>query len=522
MIRARLAGLSPAALLLALSCLSGTGCIHRVPPQRLETPLPIALVLLEDRGDETRALPDAARARVADELEERNLTVREVAPEPLLGGAHNSQQRFAALQAASGDAAFTLLVETRVAYYDLLEGQYRWVVHTRLTAQRRGAQAQPARDEADIPVFLQYEHEREDQALESAARVIAERAAMLIDGFIAPPGQPATPPPRPANQFAPPGTPGARLDPPGAPGASTVNPYPYKADTTAAAAETPGAAAVRALGNIYFVLLDRFSDGDLKNDEQVDRRDPEAFHGGDLQGVLGRLDDLQKLGVQTLWLSPVFATRHDKFYGHGAYHGYWVEDLNRVEPRFGDEALLEKLSHELHRRGMKLLLDLVLNHVAFDSPLLKAHPDWFHHNGSIEDWDDPTQLETRDVNGLPDLAQENEQVYQMLLSACSVGSIASIPTGFASTRSSMFRWRSGAASTTRSTRTPGPPLYCSAKRWRAARSSWRRSRAPAASIHSSISRSGSRSATCSAKAQIRSASGRCSRSTASIRTPRRW
>ena len=424
MIPARLPSRRCSASLLALCASLGMGCLHRVPPQRLESPLPIALVLLEDRGDETRGLPDAARTRMEEELEERNLIVREVAPEPLLGGARNSEQRFAALQGVAGDAGLALLVETRVAYYDLLEGQYRWVVHARFTAQRRGAQAQPAHDDADIPVFLQYEHQREEEALESAARVIAERAAMLIDGFIAPPGQPATPPPRPANQFAPPGTPGTRLEAPG------FTPGALPAQARAASTPTPGAAAVRALGNIYFVLLDRFADGDVKNDEQVDRRDPDAFHGGDLQGVLDRLDDLQRLGVQTLWLSPVFATRHEKFYGHGAYHGYWVEELNRVEPRFGDEALLQKLSNELHRRGMKLLLDLVLNHVAFDSPLLRAHPDWFHHNGSIEDWNDPTQLETRDVNGLPDLMQENEQVYQMLLSA-SLGWIDRVhPDGF--------------------------------------------------------------------------------------------
>jgi len=369
-----------AVALIALSA----ACLHRLPPQRLATPLPISVTMLEDRGDETFALPDEVAARIGQDLEQRNLVVRALAPEPMLGGGHNSQQRFATANSNSGDAAFALLIETRVAYYDLLEGQYRWVVYAKLTASRRGSQLQPAVDESEIPVFLQYAHQKQDAALDAASRVLAEKAAALIDGFIAPPRN-SSAPNAPVNPFAPP---------------------------------TPqGGASVESLGNIYFVLLDRFSNGDAKNDSKIDLKDPDAFHGGDLQGVINELDHLQKLGVQTIWLSPVFATRQEKFFGHGAYHGYWVEDLTRVEPRFGDIAALEELSRQLHQRGMKLLLDLVLNHVAFDSPLLKTHPDWFHHQGSIEDWNDARQLENRDVDGLPDLAQENEEVYRMLRDA---------------------------------------------------------------------------------------------------------
>jgi len=374
-----MAGLSCIAALLCASCL------HRVPPQRLATPLPVAVAMLEDRGDETRALPPDVRERISQELDTRNLIVREEEPAALLGGARNSQQRFAALQANAKDASFVLLIETRAVYYDLLEGQYRWLVYSKLTAARRGGQGQPAVDETDIPVFLLYAHEREDAALAAASRVLAERAAALLDGFIAAPREPD-------------------------PGDSAARP------ASAALERAPGG-AVRALGNIYFAMIDRFANGDASNDGVIDRADPEAFHGGDIQGVMGKLDELQQLGVKTVWLSPVFASRQEKFFGHGAYHGYWVEDIQRVEPRFGDLAALQTLSEELHRRGMKLLLDLVLNHVAFDSPLLHSHPDWFHHQGSIEDWSSPAQLEQRDIGGLPDLAQENEQVYRYLRDA---------------------------------------------------------------------------------------------------------
>ncbi len=380
----------------ALFALLLAGCLHRVPPQHLAQPVPIAVAMLEDRGGETRALPDDVRARVAQELDERNLIVREIAPEPLLGGARNSQQRFAALQAASGDAAFALLVETRVAYYDLLEGQYRWVIYAKITAGRRGAQLQPAIDDSDIPVFLLFDHEREDEALKQASRILAEKAAALLDGFIAP----------------------------------AASPHSDAAALPASRAGQASPDGVRGLGNIYFVLVDRFAAGQTTPTGAIDRADPEAFHGGDLQGVVARLDELQSLGVKTVWLSPVFASRQEKFVSHGAYHGYWVEDINRIEPRFGDVATLQKLSSELHRRGMKLMLDLVLNHVAFDSPLLAAHPDWFHHQGSIQDWNSREQLEQRDVDGLPDLAQENEEVYRYLADA-SIHWIDSVhPDGF--------------------------------------------------------------------------------------------
>ncbi len=181
---------------------------------------------------------------------------------------------------------------------------------------------------------------------------------------------------------------------------------------------------------IYFAMVDRFANGDPANDGQIDLSDPAAFHGGDLQGVIDRLGDLQEMGVGTIWLSPIFAMRTEKFFGHGAFHGYWVEDFGRIEPRFGDEALLKALSDELHRRGMKLVLDIVLNHVAMDSPRVRAQPDWFHGRGPLEDWNDPIQLTTHDVHGLPDLDQSNPEVYDDLLKTSLKWIALARPDGF--------------------------------------------------------------------------------------------
>ncbi len=181
---------------------------------------------------------------------------------------------------------------------------------------------------------------------------------------------------------------------------------------------------------IYFVLVDRFHNGDPSNDAAIDLADPQAFHGGDIRGVRDKLDHIQDLGFTSVWLSPVWRMRTDKLDEWGAFHGYWVHDLGEVEPRMGDEAELRALSDDLHARGMRLYLDVVWNHVSFDSPLREQHPDWFHPSLQIEDWDDPDQRIQREVHGLPDLAQENPQVYSYLRER-SLGWIERIdPDGF--------------------------------------------------------------------------------------------
>lgn len=170
---------------------------------------------------------------------------------------------------------------------------------------------------------------------------------------------------------------------------------------------------------IYLVMVDRFANGDAANDGTIDVADPQAFHGGDLKGVLERVDHLADLGVTTVWLTPIFAMRTDKFEGHGAFHGYWVKDPYALEPRFGTEADLAALRDALHARGMRLVLDLVWNHVSFDAPLRTERPGWFHPSLPITNWDDPVERETHEVHGLPDLAQEDPEVATWLVGAAT-------------------------------------------------------------------------------------------------------
>ncbi len=184
------------------------------------------------------------------------------------------------------------------------------------------------------------------------------------------------------------------------------------------AAESPPPPPKDRAQLIYFVMVDRFANGDATNDPPgTDPSDPQAWHGGDLAGLTQHLDWLEELGVTTLWLSPLTRSRHEKFYEWGAFHGYWVEDHRELEPAFGTEDELRALRAGLQDRGMSLVLDMVYNHAAMDGVLLQTHPDWFHPFGGIEDWTDPFQLQNHRVHGLPDLDQDNPEAYAYLLSA---------------------------------------------------------------------------------------------------------
>ncbi len=113
---------------------------------------------------------------------------------------------------------------------------------------------------------------------------------------------------------------------------------------------------------IYQLIVDRFNNGDINNDFNVDTRSMSRYHGGDWQGIIDKLDYLQELGVTTLWISPpVKNVEEDADFA--SYHGYWTVDFIKHNPHFGDLATLRRLSNELHKRGMKLILDIVTNHV---------------------------------------------------------------------------------------------------------------------------------------------------------------
>lgn len=115
---------------------------------------------------------------------------------------------------------------------------------------------------------------------------------------------------------------------------------------------------------IYQLMVDRFANGDPGNDWRVDPTGTHLarYQGGDWQGVIDRLDYLEELGVTAIWISPI-VLNVDTDAGVDGYHGYWQIDLERVNPHFGDLATLRRMIQACHDRGIKVILDIVTNHM---------------------------------------------------------------------------------------------------------------------------------------------------------------
>jgi hypothetical protein len=113
---------------------------------------------------------------------------------------------------------------------------------------------------------------------------------------------------------------------------------------------------------IYQLMTDRFADGDLGNNYNVDLASPGKYHGGDFAGIEAKIPYLKKLGVTTLWISPVVKNVESDA-GFASYHGYWTQDFGAVNPHFGDMASLRHMVDAVHAQNMKVVLDIVTNHV---------------------------------------------------------------------------------------------------------------------------------------------------------------
>ncbi|MEU7841856.1 pullulanase-type alpha-1,6-glucosidase [Micromonospora sp. NPDC049114] len=168
-----------------------------------------------------------------------------------------------------------------------------------------------------------------------------------------------------------------------------ADPRPSGTDALAAAGAVqwrnePTAEALLAAGDdtaraeqFYFVLPDRFANGDRRNDSGgltggrlrtgLDPTDKGFYHGGDLKGVIDKLAYIQGLGTTAIWLAPIFKNRPVQGKGDdvsAGYHGYWITDFTQVDPHFGTNAQLKELVSLAHRRGIKVYLDVVVNHTA--------------------------------------------------------------------------------------------------------------------------------------------------------------
>ncbi|HCX23233.1 MAG: alpha-amlyase [Flammeovirgaceae bacterium] len=185
---------------------------------------------------------------------------------------------------------------------------------------------------------------------------------------------------------------------------------------------------------VYLLTPDRFANGDPSNDtvkgmkEVADRSFRGGRHGGDLTGVLSKLDYLDDLGITAIWLNPVVENDMPKY----SYHGYAITDYYKVDPRYGSNEQYVELANELHARDMKLVIDLVFNHCGLSHWWMVDMPysDWVHDHDTYGNSNYQLAVEsdpyssTSDLNKMekgwfvptmPDLNQDNPMMANYLI-----------------------------------------------------------------------------------------------------------
>jgi alpha-amylase len=224
---------------------------------------------------------------------------------------------------------------------------------------------------------------------------------------------------------------------------------------------------------IYQLLTDRYADGDGSNNWNVTRDDSALarYQGGDWEGLMDRVDYLEELGVDTIWISPVFRNVEEDA-GVSSYHGYWPQSFRDTNPHFGDIAKLRELVDVMHQHDIAVVMDVIVNHVGqlfyydinmngqpditdyyatdgsggmetvtewdpgwdpegpapiewLDMPEIHrvrpepaefANPDWYNRMGRVEDWNDFEQVVYGDFpGGLKDLKTEDPNVRNALI-----------------------------------------------------------------------------------------------------------
>ncbi len=171
---------------------------------------------------------------------------------------------------------------------------------------------------------------------------------------------------------------------------------------------------------VYFMMTDRFFDGNESNNTASGTDtygdNPGLYHGGDFAGVTAKLDYLQDLGVNTIWLTPIVKNiagvtvtdegKEDVPY-NAAYHGYWASDFTKLNPTMGTTEEFKTMISEAHKRGMRIMVDIVVNHAGYgtESTFADMLRDKSVSEGDIKSWQ----------SGLPDFATENADVRAKLV-----------------------------------------------------------------------------------------------------------
>lgn len=185
---------------------------------------------------------------------------------------------------------------------------------------------------------------------------------------------------------------------------------------------------------LYLLMPDRFAQGDavaatdLEYNDAPDRTQPSTRHGGNLKGIADKLDYLDSLGITAIWSCPVL----ENDMPGGSYHGYATTDYYRIDPRFGTNADWQDLIAQAHKRGIKVVMDMIFNHSGSNHPWMKDMPskDWYNHpEGSeltnfrlstihdpyVSDYDLDHTVNGWFVSAMPDLNQKNPHLMKYLI-----------------------------------------------------------------------------------------------------------
>ena len=176
--------------------------------------------------------------------------------------------------------------------------------------------------------------------------------------------------------------------------------------------------------NVYFLLTDRFNNGNPENDVNFNRTNPTAvlrgFLGGDIQGITQKINAgyFSDLGVNAIWFTPVVEQVHgDVDEGTGntyGYHGYWTKDWTALDPNFGTKEDLEALVKAAHSRNIRVLLDAVINHTG---PVTEEDPvwpeEWVRTSPTCEFTTYENTTSCTLVENLPDIYTESDEAVEL-------------------------------------------------------------------------------------------------------------
>ena len=199
---------------------------------------------------------------------------------------------------------------------------------------------------------------------------------------------------------------------------------------------------------IYFIVVDRFKDGDQSINAtgkiaSPDKKEWKLYWGGDIQGIIDELSYIRDLGCNAIWITPIVDNTEELYlYGKNkeekisGYHGYWGRDYFKINKHFGSKEKFKEFIEKAHENDIKIIFDYVLNHTSpinqgingaiykkdkFIADYAKDPQKWFHHNGSIDfRKKDPEEWQKKNLFDLADLNSENPNVREYLFEAAKM------------------------------------------------------------------------------------------------------